>query len=76
MQFYTWMKRNYMNDLTAKGTLARSMVTDVWWPKQLDRRVRILKQLKCRNSSEKCIAAFEECWEEYEKCEKNRLSQN
>lgn len=28
MQFFTWMKRNYIDDPTVKGTLARSMKDD------------------------------------------------
>ena len=35
MQFFTWMKRNYIDDPTVKGTLARSMKDDsFFFPKQ------------------------------------------
>ena len=76
MSFFQFMKSSYIKDLTAKGSLARSMLHDNWWPRELNRRVRLLKELRCRNASDDCISTFEECWKEYEECEKRKSSKN
>ena len=65
MLFFTWIKRKYIDDATAKGGLARSIKSDgFYFPKQRGRK-HILKYLHVRGASDSCIKAFEECWDEY-----------
>lgn len=71
MSFYTWIKRKYIDDNSPKGELARSIKSDkLFFPRSRGHN-HILKYLKCRNASESCIHAFELCWKEYVRCEKN-----
>ncbi|EGO5249298.1 YozE family protein [Enterococcus faecalis] len=69
MQFFTWMKRNYIDDPTVKGTLARRMKDDsFFFPKQRGHD-HIRKYLICSQASDSCLEAFEECWKEYKQNE-------
>ncbi len=75
MGFYNWMMKNYKKDPTVKGTLARSMSDDPWWPTGLGvtRKTRIRKYLiNCCHPSDNCVKAFDECWKEYEDYENAR----
>ena len=67
MQFNTWLKKKYIDEDSPRGKLARDIKADsFYFPKQ-GRHDKVRKYLICRNASEKCLDAFEDCWEEYEK---------
>lgn len=82
MTFYTFMMRNYKNDGSSAGDLARDMRSDSekfplnrpckfkGWHEQLYKY--LVKNDACRD----CLSTFEECWEEYVKCEKKRLKRS
>lgn len=82
MTFYTYMTRNYLNEDSPAGDLAqdmrheketfprnRSCKFDGWY--QLIRSYLLRK-----NACMGCLATFDECWEEYVRCEKKRLNKN
>ena len=82
MTFYTYMTRNYLNEDSPAGDLAqdmrheketfprnRSCKFDGWY--QLIRSYLLRK-----NACMECLAPFDECWEEYVRCEKKRLNKN
>jgi len=72
MQFNTWLKRKYINDTSLKGALARDIKSDGFnFPKQ-GRHDKVRKYLICKNASKTYLDAFEECWKEYEECEKTK----
>jgi uncharacterized protein YozE (UPF0346 family) len=65
MLFFTWIKRKYIDDTTAKGMLARTIKSDgFYFPKQRGRE-HILKYLQVRDASDTYIKAFKDCWDEY-----------
>lgn len=66
MLFYTWMIKNYLNDASASGILARSMKSEGnGFPKR--RRIKTLvRYLECRVASQEVMDALVECWKEYE----------
>lgn len=80
MTFYTWMMRNYKGDESPAGDLA----ADMYWDK--DRFPRngtgkfqgwhklIRGYLETEGACPECLDIFEECWEEYELCERKRLN--
>lgn len=70
MLFCTWMKRTYLNDNSDKGCLARLIKEDVFYFNKNRKHKYIKQYLILHNASESIINAFEECWEEYSKCEK------
>jgi uncharacterized protein YozE (UPF0346 family) len=71
MQFYTWMIRNYLNKNSPKGDLANDMKGNDSFPcnthpgKYNGWHKVIHGYLERHNACTECLAAFEECWEEY-----------
>ena len=82
MTFYNFMMRNYRNGTGAKRNLAYDMQDDrEHFPRNESRKFhgwhKILRDyLECQGACDDCLATFEECWEEYVKCEKARLRRN
>ena len=76
MQFYTWMKHNFLTDDSPKGDLARDIKDDGFYFPKAGRQDKVKKYLICRNASDKCLKTFEECWKEYTECEKKILKTN
>ena len=80
MNFYNYMMKNYRNSV--KNKLAAKMHQDgETFPKngqgKFDGWHRIIySHLERHGASAEMLAAFEECWEEYVKCEKARLRKN
>ncbi len=82
MTFYTFMTRNYKNADSPAGDLARDIRRDSekfprnrpckhkGWHEQLYQY--LVESNACRD----CLNTFEECWEEYVKCEKKRLKRS
>jgi uncharacterized protein YozE (UPF0346 family) len=82
MTFYTFMTRNYKNNDSPAGDLAGDMKSDSekfprnrpckfkGWHEQLYKY--LVENGACRD----CLRTFEECWEEYVKCEKKRLKRS
>ena len=67
MTFYTFMMRNYKNSNSPAGDLARDMKR--WHTIIYDHLVR-------NGACDACLETFEECWEEYVRCEKKKLKRN
>ena len=82
MTFYRFMMRNYRDGVGAKRDLARDMQDDgEKFPAngvgKFDGWHKILRDyLEEQRACDDCLATFEECWEEYVKCEKARLRRN
>lgn len=78
MTFYTFMMRNYRNEDTPQGDLARDMHEDRdSFPKNGKGKFtgwhKIIRDyLEYNDACDKCLDAFEESWEEYVRCEKKR----
>ena len=73
MRFFTYVTRKYVDDPTMKGVLARSMKKDKDnFPKtRISHRV-VRAYFVQSGASERCLDAFEECWEEWKQCERNK----
>ncbi len=73
MRFYTYVTRKYLDDLTMKGVLARSMKQDKnHFPKtRISHRV-VRAFFEQSGASDHCLDAFEECWEEWKQCERSK----
>jgi len=82
MSFYRFMMRNYRGTNTPEGHLAHDMEVDrERFPKngsgKYDGWHRLIKEHLVRNDAcDGCLETFERCWEEYVRCEKNRLNRN
>ena len=70
MLFYTWMIKKYLKDNSVKGILARSMKAEKnGFPKR--RRLKtLIGYLEHQGASQEVMDALVECWEEYEKNER------
>ena len=79
MTFYNVMMRNYRNGEGAKRDLACDMHDDKEkFPKNGARKFdgwhKILREyLEGQGACDDCLDTFEECWKEYEQCERKRL---
>lgn len=82
MTFYTYMMRNYRGTVTPKGDLANDMHDDKeQFPRNGPGKFKgwhklIRGYLERCGACDDCLSVFEECWEEYVKCEKSKLSKN
>ena len=75
MNFKNWMRKNYLEDNTWKGRLARDIRTDETFPKNgvvkfEGWRILMREYLEKNHACSECLEAFETCWKEYEKCER------
>lgn len=78
MNFKNWMKKNYLEDTTWKGRLARDIHTDEKFPKNgvvkfEGWRSLMREYLEKHHACDECLDVFEKCWKEYEYCERMRL---
>lgn len=82
MTFYTFMIHNYKNDESPAGKLAEDMESDSEnFPRNCPYKFKgwheqLYKYLLENGACNDCLITFEECWEEYVKCEKKRLKRN
>lgn len=82
MTFYTFMMRNHQGNDSPAGDLANDMKQDSEKfprnrPGKFDGWHKIIYDHLVRNGAcDACLHVFEECWEEYKRCEKKRLSRN
>ena len=82
MTFYTWMMRNYKGDVSPAGDLATDMERDKeGFPRNGAGKFQgwhdlILRYLELQGACWECIEVFEECWKEYELCERKRLKRS
>lgn len=83
MTFYSYMIRSHKGAGTEADRLARAMRTDrERFPKNSSRKLAAWKTLVFQYLSRHpeiytgYMDAFENCWEEYAKCEKSRLNRN
>lgn len=83
MTFYSYMTRGHKGFTTEADWLANEMRMDKErFPKNGSRKLKAWKKLILSYLNEHpelyvgCKDAFEDCWEEYAKCEKSRLSKN
>ena len=82
MTFYTYMMRTHKGQITNAGDLAYDMERDKEdFPRNSsckfdDWHEIILVHLYRHNACDECLETFEECWEEYVRCEKSRLNKN
>lgn len=82
MTFYTFMTRNYRKSDSPKGDLARDMVRDSEkFPRNRPCKFKgwhdlIHKYLVSNDACRECLVVFEECWEEYVRCEKKKSNRN
>lgn len=82
MTFYTFMMKNHLNEDAPAGDLAEDMKRDKdSFPRngkgKYDGWHTIIQDyLQSRNACRECLEVFEDCWEEYVKCEKKRLNRN
>ena len=83
MLFYNYMIRRYKRLDSSAGWLAHAMRMDrERFPKNSIRKLEAWKPLifgYMKSHPELysgCMDAFENCWEDYVKCEKSRLSRN
>ena len=64
MTYYRWMIRNYTNEVSLAGNLARDMKTDAAFPRK-EGRNGILDYLFRHRADRSCIRAFDETWRIY-----------
>ena len=64
MTYYRWMIRNYTNEVSLAGDLARDMKTDAAFPRK-EGRNGILDYLFRHRADRSCIRAFDETWRIY-----------
>lgn len=82
MTFYTFMMRNHLGEDSAAGVLAEDMKRENEIfprnrPCKFDGWHKVLQDhLRDRGACGIRMDAFEECWEEYVRCEKSRLKKN
>lgn len=82
MTFYTFMTKRYIDSETPKDDLARDMRADKErFPRNGHGKFRgwyrlIRDYLENSNACTEALSIFDECWEEYVRCEKGRLKQN
>lgn len=83
MLFYNYMVRNYKSGGTTAHFLANAMRMDKErFPKNSSRKLEAWRRLILQYIESHpeiyagCIDAFDNCWEDYVRCEKNRLSKN
>ena len=80
MTFFTWMMRKHKGDATPAGDLAADMHRDKeHFPRNGTGKFQgwhdqILSYLYRQQACPECIDIFEECWKEYELCERKRLN--
>ena len=76
--FFEYMKQHYFGKEGRKSDLADDMVSDeAEFPARVSTKDRdghriIRDYLESCRACDACLEVFEECWEEYEACEKNR----
>lgn len=79
MNFYNYMVKNYLEEDSPKGDLARDMKSDKEdFPEntvgKFDGWKKLIRRYLIRKSScPDCIKTFDEAWKEYEECERKRL---
>ena len=71
MTYYRWMMKKYRYDVTTAGCLAREMRFDPDFPRNAGRTEVLDHLLRCGATS-KCIWAFEDTWQEYERSDEAR----
>ena len=82
MTFYTYMMRNHLGKDSPAGDLAMDMKRDKdHFPKNRSCKFNGWHQfirycLSGQGVCSDCMEVFEECWKEYERCEKKRLNKN
>ena len=78
MTFYTFMMRNYKCTNIPAGDLAEDMKLDSEkFPRNRQGWHAILHDYLVENDAcSDCLEVFEECWEEYVRCEKKKLNRN
>ena len=81
MTFKTWMKQKYMDGPGRMGKLAYDIWTDDKFPMngngKFDGWHRVIEQhLQRCGANPVYVETFEQCWEEYVKCEKERLNRS
>ena len=79
MNFYNYMMKNHLNEMSPRGDLARDMKEDRDFPKNKTGKFkgwkRLIKNyLKSQGACYDCMMAFEKAWKEYENCERKRLN--
>lgn len=78
MSFYTFMMRQYKNSNTPAGDLAGDMKRDTEnFPRNPSCKYRgwydiIRDYLMRKGACDTCLEIFDECWEEYVRCEKEK----
>lgn len=76
--FFEYMKQHYFGKEGRKSDLADDMVSDeAEFPARVSTKDRdghriIRDYLESCRACDACLEVFEECWEEYETCEKSR----
>ena len=82
MTFYRYMMRNHRGTDTPEGDLANDMERDrERFPKngkgKFDGWHRLIREHLVKSGAcAECLSVFENCWEDYVRCEKNKLSKN
>ena len=82
MNFYYYMIRNYKNIDSPAGDLARDMASDhESSPRNSPYKFKgwhgIIHMYLVKNEAcDACLETFEECWEEYVRCEKKKSRRN
>lgn len=78
MSFYNYMVRKYRNCDSPAGDLARDMARDSEnFPRNRPCKFKgwhdiIHNHLVRNDACDACLETFEECWEEYVRCEKKK----
>ena len=78
MTFFEYMKQHYFSKEGRKSDLADDMASDeAEFPARVSTKDRdghriIRDYLESCRACDACLEVFEECWEEYEACGKNR----
>lgn len=78
MTFFEYMKQHYFGRTGRKADLANDMASDeAAFPTRIGSKDRdghriIRDYLESCDACDDCLDVFEECWEEYTQCEKNR----
>ena len=78
MCFKNWLKKKYINDSGPKGYLARDVWMDKTFPINGAAKFNgwheyIYDYMMKEGACYECIDIFEQCWKEYELCERKRL---
>ena len=82
MTFYRYMMRNHRGADTPEGDLADDMMRDrERFPKngkgKFDGWHKLIRgYLEKSGACAECLSVFENCWEEYVRCEKSKSSRN